>query len=342
MRGLPLFLIIFCLLFVPTVHGIEINQVGGFNFGVAYDIVYRDDVAYVSGNNGVEVFDVSDRENPVKLTRIENNNGAFGLELLGELLYIAGTSDGFFIVDVSAPSDPVVLGSLPMTAIDLSVEGDFAYVSSGASYYIIDVSDPENPEEVSTVPGVGRTDHLLVKGDILYLGETLVGLNVYDVSDKAQPLFLRTVPGTVGIFDIEADGSTIYLACHDSGVKILDITNNTSPRVIGSFNNGGEAYGIHVIGNYLLVADLQQGVEILDINDREFPTLMTSWTETHPHGVSGDSEYIYLADQDDGLEIFKYGESVEPPENEVSNQIPVNTLAVTLGILLMILLWRKK
>jgi len=342
MRHGILVFIICTFAIVPAVSGLEISQIGGFNFGVAYDIVYREDIAYVSGNNGVDVFDVSDRENPVKLTRIGNQQGAFGLELLGDKLYIAGTGDGLFIVDVSEPGNPVVLGSFEMMATDVNVDSGYAYVSSGTSYSIIDVNDPENPEIISTIPGSGRSDHIKVIEDILYLCEANIGLKVYDISDRTHPIFLSTVSGTIGIFDIKSDGSTLYLACHSNGIKVLDITDRSSPRIIGSFNNGGEAYGIHITGDYLLVADLQQGVEVLDISSPGSPSLMASWASTHPHGVSGDSRYIYLADQDHGLEIFIYGEDVErSTNNQWVNRIPVNTAAVALGVLFVVLVRRN-
>ncbi len=58
------------LALIPVVSGLEIAQVGVYDFGVAYDIVYSDDVAYVSGNDGVDIFDITDRTSPDKLTRI--------------------------------------------------------------------------------------------------------------------------------------------------------------------------------------------------------------------------------------------------------------------------------
>lgn len=341
------------LALIPWVSGLEIAQVGVYDFGVAYDIVYSDDVAYVSGNDGVDVFDVSDRGNPMKLTRISNNDGAFGLALVEDTLYIAGADKGFFIVDVTEPGNPVNLGSITsITGLNVYVEAPYAYITSGGSYSIIDVSDQRNPVIVSTVPGDGRSWHICVVGDTLYLGETNKGLMVYDISQRDSPRYLSTVSGTTGIFDIKLDGDTLYLGCHGNGVKVLDITDREAPRIIGSHNNGGEAYGISIVDNYLLVADLQQGVEILDISDPHSPTLLVSWTETHPHGITGDSQYVYLADQDDGLEIFIYGEDVETPEmpstntdtsrDSTTDRIPFNAYHAFAGILVSYFIIRKK
>ena len=345
-------LIVFTLLFVPVVYGLEITQVGVYDFGVAYDVVYGDDVAYVSGNDGVDIFDVSDRSTPEKLTRIENSEGSFGLHLREDVLFISGSGNGFFIVDVSEPSVPVVLGSIVgMTALNVYVDGVYAYVTSGSSFSIIDISDLSEPEIISTEAGSDRRYHIHVVEDTLYLGETNRGLMVYDITDRSEPEYISTVSGTSGIFEVISDGNTLYLACHGNGVKVLDISNRDVPRIIGSHNNGGEAYGIEIVYDYLLVADLQQGVEILDISNPRTPVLAASWTDTHPHGISGDSQYVYLADQDDGLEIFIYGDDVGEPEvtrredsasNEtLINQIPVNTSIILAGVLLGAILLRK-
>ena len=340
------------LFIVPAVHGLEIAQVGVYDFGVAYDVVYGDDTAYVSGNDGVDVFDVSDRASPEKLTRIENTDGAFGLFLRENTLYIAGASDGFFIADVSDPSSPIITGSIPgITALNVFVEGDYAYVTSGSSFSIIDISDQNDPSIISTVPGSDRRYHIHVRDDTLYLGETNRGLMVYDIMDKSEPEYVSTVSGTSGIFEVISDGDNLYLACHGNGVKVLDISDRQSPRIIGSHNNGGEAYGIHIVDNYLLVADLQQGVEILDISNPRTPTLEASWTDTHPHGISGDTQYVYLADQDDGLEVFIYGEDVGEPEfvrredtasdGPIDNLIPLRGSIVFAGVLLGVIFMLK-
>lgn len=335
------FSLIILMFTVPMVHAVEITQVGEYNFGVAYDIVYQDNVAYLSGNDGVDVFDVTDRRNPVKLDRIGYSNGAFGLALQGDILYIAGASDGLFIVDVSEPDEPAVLGSLQIIATDVYIEGRYAYVSSGSSYSIIDVEDPGSPEIISTVPGSGRSDHIIIVEDTLYLGDANMGLRVYDISDKTQPRLLRTVSGTAGIFDIERDESIVYLACHGNGVKVLDIFERTTPIVIGSLNNGGEAYGIHIVDDYLLVADLQQGIEILGISEPGSPMLLARWTDTHPHEISGDEQYIYLADQDHGLEIFLYGETVEEIDTGNNDSIPLNPTAILIGLIMAMITAKK-
>ena len=99
-----------------------------------------------------------------------------------------------------------------------------------------------------------------------------------------------------------------------------------------------------------MVADLQQGIELLDVSNPRSPTLAARWTTTHPHEIAGDTEYVYLADQDDGLEIFIYGEDVEPveitepeiePEQEEENSIPIQTWHIVTGLMISVTLLKK-
>ena len=337
------------LVIVPMTKALEISQVGVYDFGVAYDVVYGENVAYVSGNDGVDIFDVSNRANPEKLTRIENSDGSFGLFLRENTLFIAGAEDGFFIADVRDPSNPDIIGIVPgIIALNVYVEENYAYVTSGGSFSIVDISDPSEPIIIASVSGSERRYHVHVVNDTLYLGETNRGLMLYDVTDREEPIYITTVSGTSGIFDVISKGDNLYLACHGNGIKILDIADRESPEIIGSHNNGGEAYGIHLVDDYLLVADLQQGVEILDISNPRTPTLLARWTDTHPHGISGDAQYVYLADQDDGLEIFIYGDNVGETEvirkedsfsdDSITNLIPISVLFVFSGVLLSMIL----
>ena len=222
-----------------------------------------------------------------------------------------------------------------------------AYVLSGEMWAIIDIADPESPTTISET----HTDRMNYRaskaGDALYIGEDRIGLKVYDVSDPEAPKLVRTVPNTAGIFDLAIQDDVLYLACHGNGVKAMDITNPLNPVLTDTYRDGGEAYGCHIVEDILLVADLQEGIKILDVSDLEDITLLASFTGTHPHGITGDLNYIYLADQDHGLEVFQYGEGIETtvlpetPEPEPGNRIPMSVTAVILGLMLYALTRRN-
>ena len=337
-------LILLALTSTIVVYGTGITQLGEENFGVAYDIDYSGDTIYVTGNHGVEVIDISDRSNPDTIKRLTTAEGCFGIEIQGDRLYVAGITNGFQIYDITEPNDPQLLGTHPITALSLTVDGTHAYVLSGEMWAIIDVTDPMNPTTVSQTYTDNTNYRTHMIDDTLYIGEHGEGLNVYDVTDPQNPEHIRVIPNTDGVFDLTTQGDTLYIACHGNGVKSLDITDRQNPRILDTYRDGGEAYGGHIVGNTLLVADLQEGIKLLDISDPADITLIAAFTGTTPHGVTGDQNYIYLADQDHGLEVFQYGEGINTvPEaaNETSNRIPLPAIATMAGILLFATLRKK-
>ncbi len=164
-------IIIVATLSVNMVMGLEIEQVGVYDFGVAYDIVYQDDTAYVSGNDGVDIFDITDRTNPIKITRIECSNGAFGLHIVENILYVSATSQGLLLVDITDPRNPVTLSRVSeINALSVYATQEYAYVASGGSYSIIDTRESTDPEIIATVSGEERSYQICVIDDTLYLG----------------------------------------------------------------------------------------------------------------------------------------------------------------------------
>lgn len=336
---------------------IEIIQISEVNFGVAYDIEYTGNTVYVTGNHGVEVIDISDRSNPKTIKQLNTAEGCFGVEIVGDRLYVAGITDGLLIYDITEPTDPQLLGTHPIVALNMFVQGDYAYVLSGEMWSIIDVTDSENPTTVSETYTDRMNYRILKVDDAVYIGEDRIGLKVYDVSDPENPELIRTVSNTAGIFDIAVKDDVLYLACHGNGVKSLDIHDRTNPLWLDTYRDGGEAYGCHIVDGLLLVADLQEGIKILNVTDPTSITLTASFTGTHPHGVTGDENYVYLADQDHGLEIFQYGDDIEAstdepeqpeddPENELEetekNLIPIPMASILTGVIFVVLFLTRK
>ena len=71
----------------------------------------------------------------------------------GDYIYLANSSAGISIVDISDKSNPTEVGSLATTrAYDIFYLNDYLYVADHASgMRIIDVSDKTNPTLVSTI-----------------------------------------------------------------------------------------------------------------------------------------------------------------------------------------------
>ncbi|MDL1957713.1 MAG: hypothetical protein LWW95_11815 [Candidatus Desulfofervidus auxilii] len=116
----------------------------------AYDIWIKDTFAYVVGDTGLVVINISDPENPYVRTIYPPGRGR-GIYIRDTLAYIAKSSGYLGVDNISDPLNPVEVGRCSTGTINLDVwvQGNFAYVAGyTGGLRIIDIRDPTNPVEV--------------------------------------------------------------------------------------------------------------------------------------------------------------------------------------------------
>jgi hypothetical protein len=138
---------------------------------------------------------------------------------------------GFYVIDVSNPASPVVVGSkrdLPYTS-SVVVSGHYAYVTNNGFNYslyrqvtglmVLDVSDPTSPVVVGTVPSGGGP--LSVEGGIVYVSNSQDGVEVFDVSNPQLPWFIGRASPDYVTSDVEAGGGFVFAAQSALGLVVL-------------------------------------------------------------------------------------------------------------------------
>jgi len=83
--------------------------------------------------------------------------------------------------------------TIPGKSNDLAIEGDFAYIAGYEDgIRIIDISAPEDLQLVGTVPTEGSSRGVAVGQDVLYVGEWQPnGISSFDITDPGSPHFLN-------------------------------------------------------------------------------------------------------------------------------------------------------
>ncbi|MHA2345192.1 MAG: LVIVD repeat-containing protein, partial [Candidatus Hodarchaeales archaeon] len=165
------------------------------------------------------------------------------------------------------------------------------------------------------------------------------GLKILNISDPSSPTKLHTVPKTSSVIDLQIHREFLFLGCHGNGVIILDVANPILPVRLGSFSkSAGEAYGVAGNRTHLYVADLQLGVYLLNITDPTHPVEIKQNGNTHPHDISFDGEFIYLADQDRKIIIFSSELTMLFSGSNVNGfQIPV----LIAGVMILVIFTKK-
>jgi hypothetical protein len=191
--------------------------------GDVNEVTLSDNIAYIAdGFDGMHIVDLDDPFNPEEIGGIDpypsystSADNFYNVDVKEDIAYILvnkgcpgwciGDLREFRIYDVSQPNSPVMLSSIDIGATDITIEGNYAYVShSGLSFEpmfsIINVSEPQNPQIISSIP-INSEGSLVKHHDNVFISvkgfsdfEGLIGVNVYD---PLSPVLLLSQDWTV-------------------------------------------------------------------------------------------------------------------------------------------------
>lgn len=151
-----------------------------------------DDYLYAVDSHNINIFNISDLENPEDL---EDVYAGFDIETIfnrGNHLFL-GSMRGMYIYDISSPATPTFVSEFQHgTACDpVVVDGDYAYVTlrggneCGAlesGLFIVDISNIEDPKLAVDYP-MDEPYGLGIKDEKLFVCDGSSGLKVYDKTD---------------------------------------------------------------------------------------------------------------------------------------------------------------
>lgn len=246
---------------------------------VAAQSAIRGDRLYLASVNDTWAIDISDPAAPAVINSFPNGGTANAATVTGNKLYVASSTAGFNIVDVSDPAQPlregkylrpggwlcryiIVQDGIAYTAGDLGFNGYFS---------LYDVSDPANiiPLGASTIPGALLLN-IRLKTDHAFIADRVSGVRIYNISNPAAPQSAAIISGTEA-YHLAISGDNLFVAALGAGLKIYDISNPAQPVPLGTYNTAGTAQGVAVSGNTAFVADGEGGLRIIDVTDPAAP-----------------------------------------------------------------------
>ncbi len=169
-----------------------------------------EDYLYAVDSHNINVFNISDLENPEDL---EDVYAGFDIETIfnrGNHLFL-GSMRGMYIYDISSPATPTFVSEFQHgTACDpVVVDGDYAYVTlrggneCGAlesGLFIVDISNIEDPKLTIDYP-MDEPYGLGIKDEKLFVCDGSSGLKVYDKTDVENLVALNHFKNIV-TFDV--------------------------------------------------------------------------------------------------------------------------------------------
>lgn len=152
------------------------------------------------------------------------------LAIQGDTAYL-GHSFELDVVDISDPSRPRLLSSLPIPATEIVIDGNVAYVGGRQGLFALDIRVPASPILLSSLTYPATVAGVAVVAGIAAVIEGY-SLHLLDAADSAQmhevgSMVLPNQPESLTMLNGRA-----YVADH-SGVRIVDASNPRQPVTLG-------------------------------------------------------------------------------------------------------------
>lgn len=273
----------------------------------------------ISSFEGMVALDVS-QLNAITSVGSDLRLSGFKLKIVGDRAYVAGTSGGISVVDISDPANMETIGRVntPYSAFGIVVANDHAYVADWhGGLQVVDVANPKLPQTISMtdtltargVKVVGDTAYIAANGSVFGPG----GLKIVDIQDPYNPQVIGHAisQGT----DVEVAGTKAFLAGESSGFVMVDITNSTAP-VAGTPVDIGYTSDLEYANGHVFAAS-SQGLTIFDVQGAS-PVTVGNVPGFSTDSIALVDDYIYVASAD-GLRVIDV--------SNVNMPSVVNTLA---------------
>lgn len=184
------------------------------------------------------------------------------------LVYLVSTTGSLEIFDLTNPSTPVTVSSLPLgvTAQSCALAAGHLFVAAGDDGVLpVDVSNPVSPflRPVVDTPGFAR--RLAIVGGVAFVADGSAGLTTIDVGDPGAATVIASAPTPGG----EARGISVaynraFVAANEAGIFEFDVTNAAAPNVTNQIPAASSALEVVGSGGMLYVADRRLGLIVAD------------------------------------------------------------------------------
>ncbi len=239
-----------------------------------------------------------------KIGEYEFDAEPWAITVHNDIAYVACSTNGLLILDVSDPTSPELLcnystGIVDQYCFDVLVEGNYAFIAGRAiDLIVLAISDPANPVEVAQLDTPGDAYDMVLENGILYLPSYGYGMQILDVSDPTSPQLLSMyhsqsdTPCRISLSD-----QYLYLVSSWLEAEVIDVSDVTSPEFVGVFGWGDPApfADIAASGGIVCATGYFYGVRIFDASDP------ADVEEVGFYDVASECNNLYL---EDGLLIL--------------------------------------
>ncbi len=185
------------------------------------------DLAAYTNNNGLVIASIEDPEHPFIISTLTLptsgvSTASGGVVMSGDFAYVGRRSAGFYVVDLSDPSEPFIAASVDTNAERMALCGNLLVVAN--VYYDVefyDVSNPSSPQFLSEITiNSNRCWDLKIKGSLVYRSTGKSGLQIIDASDPMNPSVIGSYLRWTD--QIALSETSTFVSIGDDGFHVVD------------------------------------------------------------------------------------------------------------------------
>jgi len=242
------------------------------NWHRALDIQVENDLAYIAtGGSGLQILDVSERDNIRKVGFYDRIESANSVCLRDTIAYVAFGVDGLVILDISDPVNPVEISTVgtPDNALFVRHDNNIAYVAaSDSGLAIIDISNPIEPQMIGRFPTEQKSLEFCISENFVYLMFAHDSILIVDVSDPESPQAVASYGDRV-FGNVVRDGFAFVTDRHS--LQIFDLAQPDEPELIRTIDGyKGRYLQLHADSLYISGST----IEVFDVSNPGNPILI--------------------------------------------------------------------
>lgn len=246
--------------------------------GEANSIFIDGDYVYIAdGNNGLQIIDIKDKENPKIIGNFDTDGFLNDVFVKDDYAYLADTQS-FTIIDINDKSNPKLI-----TSYDLFKEGTTSYLKRLS----------EGDKLLINYPNVNS---VFIDGEYAYLTDN-IGLKIFNITDKSKPILVGSIDTFYNSKKVYVNNNFAYVIDDIDGLQIIDISDKKNPFKIGMCDTPGSAEDICIKDKYAYIADGLNGLFVVDLEFKDFFPIGTTITHDNIgnlNTVFKDNNYVYI------------------------------------------------
>ncbi len=289
----------------------------------------------ISSSGYLDIIRISNKAAPVYLSQLElNGNVPYDLAVAGRYVYIATDDQRMKVVDVSSPTNPVIVKNIdtPFTATNISIQGKKIIISGGNSVAVFDASGIETASALVHSLEAGSLfvqNNLSVNGNISTNGALNIGsgginsngaVAIGGVLTLGNEIYLDGTAGNAGQVLTSQGAGLAPIWADASGGGGIAFNSNEDITPIGNDINfsSGNFSAVEMKGSYAYAVDYTNNDLILidttpDPSGNNGPIVLSTLSLSEPGNfvkiygnyayIGGSTGYIQVVDISDPVNM---------------------------------------